>query len=943
MKHFYSLFFFLLSLSLFAQGEANNWYFGQFAGVTFNTNPPTALLDGQLTTLEGCSSISDTSGNLVFYTDGRTVWDKEHNIMPNADYFGGTGLMGDPSSTSSGLIVPHPTQPNLYYIFTVDEPHQQNANAYPNQGPADEFGNPLSNYVEGSNFTIPQEDDGFNNGFNYSLVDMNLRNGLGDVVANQRNIPLVTYDENDPEEIKYKCAEKITAVVNENCNSIWVITHFINRFYAFSIDENGVDTNPVITEVGPTIPLSSYRRGALGYLKASPKGNKLIAANLQNTNAPSPPFSGNVYLFDFDNATGEVLNPLELTQDVRAYGVEFSPDSNVAYAVVSGSLMQWDLQADDIPASLFTIENLTPQETAIQLAPNGKIYLPQFLSNRLNVINFPNNLGTSMGYSTEVNNGAIDLGNRTATIGLPPFIQSIFTSRVGIIEENEDTQIETQLQLCEGETFVLTYEHDTEANYQWFENGTIIEGATGTTLEIPINNDSLNLNYTLDVLPTNGDCKLSGIANVVINPLPEVQNTSLTSCVTNIEEFTSVFNLRLAEDNVLADGLAVQDFTFSYFLTEEDALLNENALQNENNYTGNDNQVVFVRVENLVSRCFSVAEINLTIGDFLEGETYELLRCDDDLNGIQSFDLTEIEENLAQEVSGFYNSINDALNQTNPLTSIQNYSNQTVYEEVVYYRIENEDCGRIGEIILIVDNLPMLSETLQFIYCLESFPQTITIQPSIDASQASNYAYFWPQTSETTYAIEINEVGMYSVLVTDLATGCENIQEFEVIGANLASFTVQTQDATRFDNRIEIILNTISIGDYEFALNNPDGPYQDSPVFDHLLPGFYTVYVREINGCGIVERDVALLGIMQFFTPNADGANDTWRILGLDRNSKARIRIFDRFGKLLREFDEANQGWDGTYNGKPMVNNDYWYAVHLEDGRILRGNFTLKR
>jgi len=141
----------------FAQQEASYWYFGQNAGLRFNAGngTVTAITDGQINTLEGCTSISDTTGNLLFYTDGRTVWNQNHQIMTNGDYFGGTGLLGDPSSTSSGLIVPKPQDPTQYYIFTVDEPHQLNAGAFPNQY--------TGTYQGGT--TAPEADDGFNNGF----------------------------------------------------------------------------------------------------------------------------------------------------------------------------------------------------------------------------------------------------------------------------------------------------------------------------------------------------------------------------------------------------------------------------------------------------------------------------------------------------------------------------------------------------------------------------------------------------------------------------------------------------------------------------------------------------------------------------------------------------------------------------------------------------------
>ena len=134
---------------LTAQNETANWYFGDNAGVTFNSGTPVALLDGQLSTTEGCATISNSSGQLLFYTDGITVWDKTHAIMPN-----GTDLLGDPSSSQSAIIVPKPGSINTYYIFTVDN-------------------------------------EGGPNGLQYSELDLSLNSGNGDVTAN-KNVLLST-------------------------------------------------------------------------------------------------------------------------------------------------------------------------------------------------------------------------------------------------------------------------------------------------------------------------------------------------------------------------------------------------------------------------------------------------------------------------------------------------------------------------------------------------------------------------------------------------------------------------------------------------------------------------------------------------------------------------------------------------------------------------------
>ena len=231
MRHIFL--FISISALGFSQAEASHWYFGNGAGLIFDVSNGTVIstnaASSTINTSEGCSSISDFNGNLLFYTDGRNVWDKNHIAMPNANYNAGTGLLGDPSSTSSGLIIPKPGNSDQYYVFTVDEPHHQNAWAFPNQGPADIQGNVLGSYDSGG--SIPNADDGFNNGLTYSLVDLELNSGNGDVVGTEKNIELITYDQSDQGESSYKCSEKITAIEHADGQSYWVLTQFVNKFY----------------------------------------------------------------------------------------------------------------------------------------------------------------------------------------------------------------------------------------------------------------------------------------------------------------------------------------------------------------------------------------------------------------------------------------------------------------------------------------------------------------------------------------------------------------------------------------------------------------------------------------------------------------------------------------------------------------------------------------
>ena len=97
------------------ENTANQWYFGINAGVDFSTGIPIVTTDGQITGWEGCATVGDINGNLLFYTDGQGIYNANHQIMQN-----GSGMMGNYSATQSSIIVPYPNNDSLFYVFTVD-------------------------------------------------------------------------------------------------------------------------------------------------------------------------------------------------------------------------------------------------------------------------------------------------------------------------------------------------------------------------------------------------------------------------------------------------------------------------------------------------------------------------------------------------------------------------------------------------------------------------------------------------------------------------------------------------------------------------------------------------------------------------------------------------------------------------------------------------------
>ena len=188
---------------------------------------------------------------------------------------------------------------------------------------------------------------------------------------------------------------------------------------------------------------------------------------------------------------------------------------------------------------------------------------------------------------------------------------------------------------------------------------------------------------------------------------------------------------------------------------------------------------------------------------------------------------------------------------------------------------------------------------------------------------------------------------MVTATTTD-GTNCSRSLEILLTRSEMAHIS---QDDLLVEDLIgdtgNITLNTENLGsgDYEFSLDDSSGPYQDEAFFEGVYPGIIELYVRDKNGCGISKISVSLLGHMKFFSPNGDGINDYWQILGVneDFQSNSRIYIYDRYGKLLANLRPSEMGWDGTFNGNPLPQNDYWFQVFFEDGRTHSGHFSLLR
>jgi gliding motility-associated-like protein len=371
----------LLYFGVSAQKQANIWYFGNNAGLDFNSGSPVALTDGVIydghNHAEGSSVICDNSGKLLFYTNGSKVWNRKHKVMAN-----GSNLLGHFSSSQSSLIVPKPGSNRYFYIFTTDA-----------------FINTLQN------------------GLRYSIVDMCLDKGLGEVLPSDKNTLLVN-----------PVAEKLSVVKHANGIDYWIIVHqyFTDAFYVFQLTPAGI-ISPVISHAGSVhenlcVP-EAYGGtvNAMGWMALSPNGKKLAIVTGQSCN--------NIFeLFDFDKNTGQVSNPVILSVNPLAegiYGACFSPDNSKLYISTflnDNSIYQFTVTAGSATSIANSKTVIVARDHiscfALQAGPDGKIYVAEDNSSFLSVINNPN----AQGADCQFQNESFSLKGKKSSLGLPNFI-----------------------------------------------------------------------------------------------------------------------------------------------------------------------------------------------------------------------------------------------------------------------------------------------------------------------------------------------------------------------------------------------------------------------------------------------------------------------------------------------------------------------------------------
>ncbi|MFY9241464.1 MAG: T9SS type B sorting domain-containing protein [Polaribacter sp.] len=902
MKIYSTLLFLLLTVCISAQREADNWYFGNKAGISFKNPRTDILIDGEMNTPAGCASISDSEGNLLFYTNGETVFNKNHEIMENGD-----DLATTIENTQTSIIIPKPGSVENFYIFTTKTASSTN---------------PI-----------------LNEGTYLSEIEITAQHPLGRVLYKYQPI-------------RDSAAEKVTAVHHANGRSIWVIVFGpvsriantpLETFTVFEIGNSGI-----VSTLESKHEETTSKAGAM---KVSPDGKYIAVADYGETN---------IDLYNFNNETGEIslkekiFTTTSLGSPKSAYGLEFSADSKILYYTADvipnrfSSINQYLLVNPFPNDQLFNVKSQifsssTVYFGSLQLASNGNIYVATYVngedsissSKKLTVIENPESLNPTIRHLSE------DLQTGASFKGLPNFIQSYFRNR--IITENK----------CVFDTFnfdIDSYAPITSIIWDFGDGNTSTQRTPNHQYQTP------------GTYIVKADIRINGNVNAIFKDvrvfaLPELKpNVTLEQCdISN--DGVDVFDLYDIEDRITNPNLNLE---LHFYRSLTNAQNDIDRIPNPNNFENQSNpQELFVRAIS-ENGCENVSNffIRTTFVDL--GNIPPMFVCEDSdgilNNGEGLFDLQRkgVDLRLMLNVARtsklrFYKNQTDALTTSNELP--EDFITATT---TIYVRVDNDTgCGGIEPINLIVN--ANLNINLQDTYTICFNPNLKP--PVIISGDAINNRFEWRNSNGTIVSIAkdftLNAIGEFSLTVYKSENGiaCSVRKDFVVVNPEIAVFSqidVNTEDET--NNTIS--LNVIGNSNYEFSLDNTNfSGNGTSFTFTNVEAGLRTVYVRDINNCEEpIQTNVSVIGFKKYFTPNGDGDNDFWNIKGLTAaNFKSvNVSIFDRYGKIIGAITNFNsQGWDGSYNGKLLIASNYWFKAEIidKDDNVIKesGNFSLIR
>ncbi|MFV0572781.1 MAG: T9SS type B sorting domain-containing protein [Xanthomarina gelatinilytica] len=526
--------------------------------------------------------------------------------------------------------------------------------------------------------------------------------------------------------------------------------------------------------------------------------------------------------------------------------------------------------------------------------------------------------------------------------------------------------------------YVLTY-HETQADAEAIPE-------VNPILEPQLSNYLSGDSIIYVRLEGQNGCIKVGAFNLVVNPLPEIpvnaQDQIYEICDdSNNNDGYAIFDLT-TWDGTLTDGNA--SYVVDYYETLVD--IPTNPIPDYTAYTNasvgglpHNPQTIFVTVTETSSgsNCYALTTLTLVVNTLPTPNDVlpDLVACDNNNVGDmqEEFNLTQYEalmQNDLDETVTYHESLADAESGENSIANTSNYTN-TATPQTIYVRVTDTGdpsdpndngtgCYTIVTFDIIVNPLPTFTPDDLYVICVNINGTEVVGAPTIDTGlNGTDYTFEWVDENGTIVSVDpiytATLPGTYTVEITNIATGCSNIFNVVVVESSPPTVTATVTTEAFADNHI---IEVTATGDgsaiFEFSMDN--GPWMSSEpntntyTFSNVPFGEHVIQARDLNGCGVASDMVLVMDYPLFFTPNNDGYNDTWQIFGIENQLDAKIFIYDRYGKLLKQLSPTGPGWDGTYNGELMPSSDYWFTIDYRElgeseggQKQFKAHFSLKR
>lgn len=868
----------------------------------------TVLNDGQMNGVSagGAATISDpTTGNLLFYSNSMSVWNRDHQIMPNGNFT--TYWNGITSHYQGPIFVPYPGKSNLYYLF-----HESRTQVWNDDG----------------DFVVE---------LHYSIIDRNLDGGRGDISVKDQLLYANT-------------TEATAAVTDASGNGYWIVTHMTRNdsFVVYHVGAAGLEPQPKYYKIGPAFGNTWRDRQVV--IKFSPDRTKMVITRNIPSVRPNADRDGGFDLYQFDASTGAISNPIvirdgfvtEVPNALGRYfstGAEFSPNSRLLYVSTWDKLFQLDVSYYDYNAInnsetlIGTSENDYYPMAQVLLAPNGKIYLTKFYPDKyLGEIKNPDVTGVGCGYVRD----AVYFPNAVDNISLSEGLGNCIQPYVKNIPYTPEDMAVTHS--CFGDSTAFSIPLTNVDSVKWDFGDPVSLTADTTSVKLPKHYFAHEQDYTVQSTIYSTCAKVTIQKTVTISD-PKINLGGDRSICTG-QPLTLKAVLPGAsfswQDGSSLDTIAVQ-VAGKYKVTADykgcsvsDSLnvtllpLPQLQLGGNKSICAGDSLLLEDTEPNLQFQWQDASTANSLL--VKQGGVYWLKATDH--NGCFSTDTVVVSTvplpvfslgadtalcdgqvlHYNLDASGVSYNWNDGVS-----------GGAYVIDKpgLFWLNAAKDGCAFRDSILVSYKPYPVVDLGPDTLICAGDTKLLAVAQPYSSV--------LWNNGSRAGELL-VSSSGLYRVTVN--LRGCIVSDSVKVTYHTVPEFSLGTD--TMICTGTTILLTP--------SLSNEALRWQDnSTSMSYMVtePGVYSLTAS--NVCGSSTREIHItpgactLVIPNAFTPNADGHNDQFRVKYPQFIKTFRMSIFDRWGRRVFETANARQGWDGYANGQAQPAGTYVWKIYYHD------------